>query len=320
MGPSSGIYRKPVVIYNPSAGRFSQSKGLLQRALGSLAAEGFDAKPVATLGPNTAGSLAKREIESGADLILAAGGDGTINEVANGMVHTGVPMGILPAGTANVLAREMRSRMQLDRIARELRTAVPTRVAVGRLTAADHSSRYFLLMAGIGLDAQIVYDLNLGLKAMAGKLAYYLGGFAQIAKPLAPFCAMVDGQSYETTFALVTRVRNYGGDFEIAREASLLSNQFEVVLFNVKHSYQYVPYLLGMVLGQVDRLPGVRVLPSRRITCEPLHGSPAPLQVDGEYAGRLPVTIEIVSDALTLLLPRKFLEREQGSLPVSATA
>lgn len=320
MRSHAGIYRKPVVIYNPSAGRFCQSKGLLERTLGALAAEGFDAKPVATLGPNTAGALAKLEIDSGADLILAAGGDGTINEVANGMVHTGVPLGILPAGTANVLARELRTRRQLNRVAAELRTAVPTRVAVGRLTGADRASRYFLLMAGIGLDAQIVYDLNLGLKAMAGKLAYYIGGFAQIAKPLAPFRATVDGQTYTTTFALVTRVRNYGGDFEIAREASLLSSQFEVVLFDVKHSYQYVPYLVGMVFGQVDRLPGVRILPARRICCEPLDGQPAPLQVDGEYAGRLPVAIEVVADALTLLLPRKFLEREHSLQPVSRTA
>jgi diacylglycerol kinase (ATP) len=175
-------------------------------------------------------------------------------------------------------------------------------------------------MAGIGLDAQIVYDLNLGLKAFAGKLAYYLGGIAQIAKPLSPFRAMVDGQSYETTFALVTNVRNYGGDFEIAREASLLSDRFEVVLFDAKRSFQYVPYLLGMMLGQVTRLPGVRSFAARRITCEQLDADPVPLQVDGEYCGRLPVTIEIVPEALTLLLPLRFLEREQAYLPVSATA
>jgi YegS/Rv2252/BmrU family lipid kinase len=320
LGSYSGPYRKPVIIYNPCAGRFTQSKGLVKRTLDSLATEGFDVKPVATLGPNTASALAKREIEQGADLILAAGGDGTINEVANGMVHSGVPLGILPAGTANVLAHEIRSRLRLDRIGAELRTAVPTRVSVGRMKTGDGESRYFLLMAGIGLDAQIVYDLNLGLKAIAGKLAYYFGGFAQIAKPLTPFRTTVNGESFETTFALVTRVRNYGGDFELAREASLLSDRFEVVLFDVKHSYQYLPYLLGMMMGQVTRLPGVRILPARRIVCEPMDSNPAPMQVDGEYAGRLPVSIEIVSEALTLLLPIQFLEREQAYLPVSATA
>lgn len=293
---------------------------MLQRTTDILAAQGINAKLVATHGPNTAAGLAREAIEEGADLILALGGDGTVNEVANGMVHSGVPLGILPAGTANVLAHEMRSKVELHRIAADLASAVPTRVSVGMVKAGNAEGRYFLLMAGIGLDAQIVYDINLGWKAFAGKLAYYLGGIAQIAKPLTPFRATVDGQSYETTFALVTNVRNYGGDFEIAREASLLSDRFEVVLFDAKRSFQYLPYLLGMMLGQVTRLPGVRSMSARRVTCEPLDGSAVPLQVDGEYCGRIPVSIEIVPEALTLLLPVAFLEREQAYLTVPATA
>jgi diacylglycerol kinase (ATP) len=314
------VYRKPVIIYNPFAGRVSQSRGLLERTIDILAAQGIKATPVGTHGPNTAAAIAKEQIEQGADLILALGGDGTVNEVANGMVHGDVPLGILPAGTANVLAREMRSRLELHRIAEDLPGAVPTRVSVGLVKSGDGASRYFLLMAGIGLDAQIVYDLNPGFKAFAGKLAYYLSGIAQIAKPLAPFRATVDGQSYETTFALVTNVRNYGGDFEIAREASLLSDRFEVVLFDAKRSIQYLPYLVGMMLGQVTRLPGVRSMAARRVTCDPLEGGPVPLQVDGEYCGRLPVSIEIVPEALTLLLPLRFLEREQAYARVSVTA
>lgn len=314
------MYRKPVIIYNPFAGRISQSRGLLQRTIDILASQGINAKPVGTHGPNTAAGLARTEIEEGADLILALGGDGTVNEVANGMVGTDVPLGILPAGTANVLAHEMRSRLELHKIAADLPDAVPTRVSVGLVKSGNGKSRYFLLMAGIGLDAQIVYNLNPGWKAFAGKLAYYLGGIAQIAKPLVPFRATVDGQSYETTFALVTNVRNYGGDFEIAREASLLSDRFEVVLFDAKHSIQYLPYLVGMMFGQVTRLPGVRSLAASRVTCEPLNAGPVPLQVDGEYCGRLPVSIEIVPEALTLLLPLRFLEREQAYLAAPATA
>ncbi len=318
MGSPVRSYQKAVLIYNPYAGRLAYQARLLQRTIAVLHRLGLPVKQVPTRGPNSGAQIAREEIAAGADLILAAGGDGTINEVANGMVHSGVPLAILPAGTANVLARELRVKMPLDRTAAEVASAVPTSVALGRVTRADQSCRHFLMMAGVGLDAQIVYDLNLDIKAFFGKMAYYLGGVAQIAKPLTPFRAVVDGQSYETTFALVTRVRNYGGDFEIARTASLLDSQFEVVLFNARQSYQYVPYLFGMMLGQVGHMPGCSVLRARSVHCEPLAASPlldgpsmaAPLQVDGEYAGRLPVSIDIVPDALTLMLPKRFLDRE----------
>jgi YegS/Rv2252/BmrU family lipid kinase len=310
LGIDAGPFHKAVLIYNPYAGRLAHAARLLQRTIEVLDKQGLPVKPVPTRGPNTGGLIAREEVACGADLILAAGGDGTINEVANGLVHTNVPMAILPAGTANVLAHELRVKLRLDQTAAELHSAVPTRVAVGRITKADRTSRYFLMMVGVGLDAQIVYDLNLDLKAFLGKMAYYLGGFVQIGKPLTPFRAVVDGGTHETTFALVTRVRNYGGDFEIARAASLLTNEFEVVLFNVQQSYQYVPYLVGMMLGQVGHMPGCRIFRAQSVHCEPLVES-APLHVDGEYAGRLPVSIDIVPNALTLMLPKRFLERER---------
>ncbi len=327
MGIAIGSYQKAVLIHNPYAGRLAHQARLLQRTIAVFAQQGIQVKQVSTRGPNTAAQIAREEIAAGADLILAAGGDGTINEVANGMVHSKVPLAILPAGTANVLAHELRLKMRLDRSANEVTSAIPTRVALGRITMADRSTRHFLMMAGVGLDAQIVYDLNLDLKAFFGKIAYYFGGFAQIAKPLTPFHAIVDGHSYQTTFALVTRVRNYGGDFEIARTASLLDNQFEVVLFNARQSYQFVPYLFGMMLGQVGHMPGCKILRARSVQCESLDASPAPddpsmavpLQIDGEYAGRLPVSIDIVPDALTLMLPARFLERElQRRRPLAA--
>lgn len=318
MGIPVKSYQKAVLIYNPYAGRLTNQAHLLQRTIAVLGQQGVQVKHVATHGPNTGALVAREAIAAGADLILAAGGDGTINEVANGMVHSKVPLAILPGGTANVLAHELRVKMRLDRTAGEITSLVPTPVAMGRITRSGQDSRHFLMMAGVGLDAQIVYDLNLDLKAFFGKMAYYLGGFAQIAKPLTPFRAVVDGKPYETTFALVTRVRNYGGDFEIARAASLLNSQFEVVLFKVRQSYQYVPYLLGMMLGQVAHMPGCRVLKAHSVQCEPLDESApfqapsvaAPLQIDGEYAGRLPFSIDIVTNALTLMLPKRFLERE----------
>ena len=183
----------------------------------------------ATPGPNRAGELARRAIKQGCDLILAAGGDGTINEAINGMAGSDVPFGALPAGTANVLANEVGLSNRPDRAAAELLEAVPTRIALGALDRPGFSRRHFVLMAGVGLDARIVYDLDLHLKWKLGKIAYWQGGFRQFGRPVAHFPIEVNGHKHIASFALITRVRNYGGDFQIAKRIKLTDGDFEIV-------------------------------------------------------------------------------------------
>ncbi len=137
---------------------------MLQRTIDVLRNKGIESRLIATIGPNTAGGQARAEIDSGCDLIIAAGGDGTINEVANGMLHTGVPLGLLPGGTANVLAREMKMPRTILDAAEVLTEYTPQTISVGRLRL-QNDSRLFLCMAGCGLDAAIVSRVNVELKA-----------------------------------------------------------------------------------------------------------------------------------------------------------
>jgi diacylglycerol kinase family enzyme len=167
-------------------------------------------------------------------------------------------------------------------------------------------------MAGAGLDAEIVCNVDLDLKAAIGKLAYYIGGFGQVFKPLTEFQVTVDGKKYEASFALISRVRNYGGDLEIAKGASLLRDDFEVVLFRGKQSFQYLPYLLGVALGQTAKLSGCTIVHGRVVTCHPVPGKEIFAQVDGELIGKLGATAEIMPDSLTLLVPPDYLAREQS--------
>ena len=132
---------------------------------------------------------------------------------------------------------------------------VPVRISVGSLRQGFEQRRTFLCMAGAGLDAEIVCNVDLDLKAAVGKLAYYIGGFGQVFRPLTEFEVSIDGKKYEASFALISRVRNYGGDLEIARGASLLRDDFEVVLFRGTQSLQYLPYLVGVAFGQLQRWP-----------------------------------------------------------------
>src|SRR5438309_6057782 len=260
--------RRAVVIYNPVARGLARRQGSLQRTIGALARQDIKAELVPTTGPGSATAQVKKQIDAGCDLVLAAGGDGTVNEVANGMLHTGVPLGILPGGTANVLAREMGMSMYPDRVASHLRSMKLRSIAIGRMKLGNSEPRSFLCMAGAGLDADVVSRLNLDLKAAAGKLAYYLSGFAQVLRSLPEFEVTVDGINHRASFALISRVRNYGGDLEIARGASLLRDDFEVVLFRGTRSVRYLQYLFGVTVGRAHQMKGCCVLRGRSVICQ----------------------------------------------------
>jgi len=312
--------RRAAIIYNPVARGLSRHMSMLQRAPALLGKQGIEAKLVATTAPGSAGAQTRREIEAGCDLIVAAGGDGTINEVIEGMLHTAIPLAILPGGTANVLAREMRVPIHIGTAASQISALEPCRIAVGSLQLSNSETRCFVCMTGAGLDAEIVYRLNLDLKALAGKLAYYVSGFAQVLRPVREFQVMVDGRKYEASFALVSRVRNYGGDLEFARGASLLRGDFEIVLFRGTVGARYLGYLAGVATRQVHRMKGCTVLRGRSVTCLPANSDGVYVQVDGELAGKLPATIELIPDALTLLAPTNYVKRERALLTVPAYA
>ena len=305
------MYREAVVIYNPYAGRMARQTHLLQRTIKEFEKQGISARLAPTEGPNTAAAVASRAIDEGADLVVAAGGDGTVNEVINGLVGSEIPLALLPGGTANVLAHELRMKGGILGAAGALANLVPRRISVGLLRGENYQ-RYFLLMAGAGLDARIVYDLNLDLKAAIGKLAYYIGGFGHVFRKVPQFDVEMNGERHRCGFALVSRVRNYGGDLEIARGASLLRTDFEVVLFEGENSAGYLRYLAAILMGHAEKLKGITVTRAKKIACDAPSDSRIHTQIDGELACPLPVTTEIVPEALTLLAPGAYFERERA--------
>jgi YegS/Rv2252/BmrU family lipid kinase len=290
-------------------------KGLkrLSGAAEILREAGHDTWLVPTQGPGTAGAIARRSIADGAELILAAGGDGTINEIAEGVAFSDVPLGILPAGTANVLANEMGLDPSIEGAAASLGECVPTRISMGRLQCLNGSerTRLFLLMAGIGLDAKIVYNLSMPLKARFGKLAYWLAGFSQLGRDLDEFEVLVEGRRVNCSFALVSKVRNYGGDLEIAQSTSLLDDQFEVVLFEGHSSFRFLTYLTRVAMRKLTGVPGISLIRTGSVCMPGTTGRHVYIQVDGEYAGHLPASVEIVPDALTLLIPKGYIKKSE---------
>jgi diacylglycerol kinase (ATP) len=294
-------FRQPVLIYNPAAGVSRRNpERTLQRTIAALARVDLRPRLLPTSAPAEAGSLVQEAIRQGADLVLVLGGDGTVNEAVQGLAHSKVPLGVLPGGTANVLAMELGLGSRSETAARRLAAFEPRAVALGRISGG-FGSRYFLLMAGAGLDATIVYEVSAGLKHAAGKLAYWTAGFSRLIQRVEQLDVRVDNQVHQCGFALVSRVRNYGGDLEITSGASLHDDDFEVVLFEGSNPLRYAWYMLNVAARRVQRMRGVRVLRAHHVEIL----TETPVQIDGEYLGRQPVSIEIVPGALQLLLPPK---------------
>jgi diacylglycerol kinase family enzyme len=212
----------------------------------------------------------------------------------------------LPGGTANVLAMEMKIDRRLNRALRQLPEWQPRRIPVGQVTCdGGRVTRHFLCMAGIGLDARIVYHVSAGLKAWTGKLAYWVAAWS-VMGPLPQMQVELDGGKRRCSFALFSKVRNYGGDFQIAPSAKLFDDTFEAVLFEGRSAAPYLKYFVGVALNRLSGMKGVTVLRAEqaRICCP--EGSRIHVQIDGEFAGHLPAEVRIVRDALTLLVPREY--------------
>ncbi len=286
---------------------------MIEDALARMRDAGHQVKALSTTGPGSGAEIARRCIDLGADLILVAGGDGTINEVANGMIRSEVPLGIMPGGTANVLAMETGIGKGMLAAADELGNWIPQRISVGvHSDGFERPPRYFLLMCGAGLDAHIVYHLNASMKATLGKVAYWIGGFSQLGRKFPEFSVETNGATYRASFALISRVRNYGGDLDIAPTISLLEDEFEVVLFAGSNSFRYLRYMFGVVAGRLEHVPGVTLLRTRTVRLSSAEDQRIYTQIDGEYAGPLPVTLQIVPQSLTLLLPPRYRTRYEA--------
>ena len=296
--PAPGQFSKAALIYNPAARRLRwRSAHKLQAVVEYIRSFGIAVEVRPTAEPNHATSLAQSALQKSCDLIIACGGDGTVNEVIRGMAGSRVPLMVIPAGTANVLAREIGLPLGWVESAGLLRTGLIRRIALGRV-----GSRPFLLMAGIGVDAGVLRALNGGLKALLGQGAFWIAGLQQLLGYSFPqFEVQVEGESRRATFALISRVRNYGGGFQIAGQADLFSEAFQVCLFQSGNRWRYPYYFWNVLRGRHDRLPDVLQLH----TCSVLvNGSrEIGVQIDGELIGGLPQSVTIQPDALSLLVP-----------------
>ena len=261
--------------------------------------------------------LAQRAVRAGAQVVLVCGGDGTINEVINGLVPSQVPLGVLPAGTANILAREVGLPLNPVRAAAQFSRWSPRRIPLGKATwcpevastngtQKEFALRYFMSVAGIGYDAHVVYKLSAAMKLSWGVAGYIMEALRQVFHyRFQGFSCHADGGPERiATFAAAQRARNYGGWLHLTPEARFFHDRFTLCLFGSPHRARYFLYAASVLMGQHFLLGDVQRLEARKLSCAPqTAGDTVRFELDGELVGTLPATFEILPDALTLLVP-----------------
>ena len=230
-------------------------------------------------------------------MIVVRGGDGTVNEAMQPLVGTRIPLAVWPGGTANVLASEQRLPRDVEQVADMIAAGHVRRVSVGRA-----NTRYFLLMAGVGLDAALVRSVRPGLKRLTGQGAYWVAGLRQLVHwHPRHFAVEVDGRRFEATFAILANAASYAAGLRFAPRASMESEVLDLCLFAWRTRRDFLRHLFAMYSGSHLGLPGVTYLTARRATA---HGDDETwVQVDGELLGHLPMAFDCVPAALSLVVP-----------------
>ncbi|MFQ5945051.1 MAG: diacylglycerol/lipid kinase family protein [Anaerolineae bacterium] len=295
---------RALVIFNPAAG-LREARADLERALPVLSRAGWDVTLEETEGPGEALEMSRGAAARGYEAVVAAGGDGTLNEVLNGIVGSDLLLGVLPLGVGNVWAREIGVPAAMA-FAPDLETAAE-KLASGRVYRVDvgkANERYFLLWAGVGLDASVVEALDHRLKKRLGPVAFLLAGARALESLSAsPVKIMVDGDetSRDVVLVEVSNAQTYASIARLASEACLDDGLLDVTVFRGRGRLDAVRHIGTLLLGRHRRHPQVEELRGREIVIT--SDRPLSLHLDGEPSGTTPVDISVEPSALRAIIP-----------------
>ena len=292
------------VIFNPAA-RGNKARRF-KKFLNELAQQ---CALKATTGPGDARRFAQAAVATGYEVIAAAGGDGTVNEVLNGIGDepdgfAKTRLGVLPLGTVNVFARELKIPLKLEHAWQVLKRGRETKIDLGRadfLEDGKSQSRYFMQLGGAGLDARAIALVSWKLKKSAGPLAYVVAGFQALAERQPQITVSAGGQKIAGELALFGNGKFYGGAFHIFPKAHLSNGRLEVCVI----PRVTVPTLLRLAPGFMARqkLSEHRVRRLRAEKFDVTSDISAAFELDGEWIGNLPATFSVAHQRLRVVVP-----------------
>jgi YegS/Rv2252/BmrU family lipid kinase len=285
---------KTCVILNPNA-RSERARRWTER----LRAMCDGAVFYATARAGQAEELAREAVAAGFERIVAAGGDGTINEVANGIAGTEVALGLMPMGTMNVFASEL--GLPAHDLGRCWEVIQADHYRWVDLPAANQ--KYFVQLAGVGLDAQVVKETSVTLKRNFGPLSYLISA-AQIAarKPPRLFIEAEEAEAAEGSFVLVGNGRHYGGPFPFFKHAVIDDGLLDVLVFKQFGYIEIIKYLQNVFFASEITTQDVEYFQTERLRVT--SDEEVPVELDGELVGNCPVEFRMSSRRLRVLTPQ----------------
>jgi diacylglycerol kinase (ATP) len=320
--------QRALLLYNPASGiRKERRRADVEAVLQVLRKAGVEVRSNASGGPESTLQQVREAVASGFDTVLACGGDGTINDVLQGLVGSTVRLGIIPVGTANTLAHDIGLPLHPVRAARALLQCVPLRLPAGHVQFQSFDggsiSRYFTVAVGVGVDAHLFYKLNAAVKSKMGMTAYYAKAtHLWLTHKMQFFDAEYldrdTGQKQRESVSelLAVRITQFGGVLrKFAPGASLKHEDHRLVLFKTANRLLYLAFIFRGLVGAAWRIPMIEVRSADRVSCGIAQASSKKterifVEVDGELVGTVPAEISVRRSAFTLLVPPAFADND----------
>ncbi len=288
-----------LIIANPRSGR-GRAFRRVQEYVRNWPHSSWDVDLIATRAPGHAAEIARTLMARPPDILAVCGGDGTVNEVLNGMSEPGSPVAVLPGGTANVLARAI--GIPLDPL-EALRVALRgSCLQVDSCLLRGTQDRRFLLMAGAGFDAYVVSRTSSTLKDRVGIAAFYQSTLqCLVTYDFPEFLLEAEDLSIRTTTCVVANSRGYGGGLVLTPSADMTDGLLDIVAVQGRSRVKLALFALTALQGKPRGYPWVRYTRARSVQIE--GPSRVMVQVDGEQVGTLPAAVQIVPHSFHLAVP-----------------
>lgn len=289
--------KRGFLIFNPSSGSRPKSDLLVQSVISQFADQNIEIIPSPTKPGGSVMEQVQQMLAEKPDLFVAWGGDGTINEVVNGMFGRDIPLGILSGGTANLMVRELNIPQDLSEAIQVIGKGKNRRISVGQA-----NKRYFLLMVGIGFDSAVIQNVSVPMKRMLGKLAFGISAFQTAVNYRFPqFTVQFDGQQTECVFAVICNARHYAAYFVLTPEADISDEYLYLCLFKDPGLASLFYYAFHALRRTHLHLPSVQIVRAKNVM---IFGDEAvAVQADGELVGSLPLEFTIHPQSLTVFVP-----------------
>jgi YegS/Rv2252/BmrU family lipid kinase len=296
------------MIYNPVAGHRDVEAEVF-KAQEHFRSLGWAVTLHRTQAAGHARQLAQAARDVGVDMVVAVGGDGTIGQVADGLVNGPVRMGVIPVGTGNVWAHMLgipvwspTNRAAIMDAARAVAEGETRPIDVGW---AD--GRYFLLWAGLGFDAQVAREIepHREMRRSLGNWAYLVTALAQsLVMRGVRTTVVVDGRAYRhrLLMLIVSNAQLYGPNWDLAPQAQLDDGWLDVYLFKGTNTLDTFRHLFTLMTGKQKVDPQIESYRAREVSVLP--DRPLPLHLDGDPSGTTPVNIRVAPRALQVVVPR----------------